>query len=133
MFRGIRLSWARAKALSVLQNAYEMPLREPLDRLDDLDLRQVTATAFDAGGNAFDAAAAFMTYRIKAAFLADLDADHQVVKEARRDLSKLVLGLTRTSELTKFKSLHWATLRELGELSKRGAGGTLGMVPKREP
>ena len=72
MFRQSRLAWARAKALSVLQTAYGMPLKNPLKPLDAKDLELVTAATFDAGGNEFDAAAGFMTYRIKSALQAEL-------------------------------------------------------------
>jgi len=118
MFRRLRLSWAKAKALSVLQSAYELPLKEPLDSLDDLDLRHVTAISFDAGGNAFDAAAAFMTYRIKAALEAEIGLGKPVIEGVRGDISKLITGLTRTVQFAKFGALHTQTVAEIGRLQK---------------
>ena len=119
MFRRLRLGWAKAKALSVLQNAYEMPLKEPLEQLADVDLRQVTAMAFDTGGNAFDAAAAFMTYRIKAALETELRLGSPVVEGVRDDIQKLSLGFGRTVQFMKFGGLHAATVIDIMDLRKQ--------------
>jgi hypothetical protein len=122
MFRSIRLAWAKAKALSVLQSAYEQPLKEPLDELDDFDLRTITASAMKSGGNAFDAAAGFMTMRTRAALVAEVNLGSPVIEGARTDLAKLGLGLSRTLQFTKFAALHSQTLREILALRDRAEG-----------
>lgn len=104
----------KAKALSVLQNAYELPLREPLDPLDDTDLRVVVAIAQDTGGNEFDAAAAFMTMRIKSALEAQVRTGTKV--ELTETPSQLVRGLVVTTGKSKFHSAHAAELAEITEL-----------------
>jgi hypothetical protein len=118
VFRRLKLSWARAKALSVLQTAYEMPLANPRDPLDETDLRLTTELTFDSGGNAFDAAAAFMTSRIKSALRANIELGKSV-DEAEDDARKLVAGLARTRGFMHFYKVHIEALSEITELRAR--------------
>ena len=60
MIKWWKRRWLRAKALSVLQLYYELPLKEPLADLDDLTLHETVNTAFDNGGNEWDAAAGYV-------------------------------------------------------------------------
>jgi hypothetical protein len=115
VLRRLRLSWASAKALSVLQNAYEMPLKNPLNPLDETDLRRVTEIAFDTGGNAFDAAAAFMTYRIKAALQAELTLGG-TVDDGAKDVGKLAVGIAATRNYMNFYRAHMTALSEINSL-----------------
>jgi hypothetical protein len=117
MFQQTRLAWARVKALSVLQNAYEMPLKNPLEPLDATDLALVTAATFDAGGNEFDAAAGFMTYRIKSALQADLRLGKTIEEDVRSDIPKVAIGFSRTRNFMKFYELHMTTVREINKLA----------------
>ena len=118
MFRQIRLAWARAKALSVLQTAYEMPLKNPLDPLDAKDLELVTAIAFDTGGNEFDAAAAFMTYRIKSNLQAEIRNGKPLGIDFRSEIPKIAIGFVRTRSSMKFYEQHMKTVTEINKLRK---------------
>jgi hypothetical protein len=118
MFRAMRLAWSRAKALSILQNAYDMPLRHPLDSLADADLRATTAIAIDTGGNEFDAAAAFMTHRIKCGLEAELKLGPALpLKHPHwHDLPKCAVGFARTGPMMKFHRQHMDALSEINML-----------------
>lgn len=117
MLRRVRLSWARAKALSVLQNVYRLPLKNPLSPLDDTDLRQVTEITYDTGGTKFDAAAAFMTYRIKAALQVELELG-RAVDDASRDLGQLAAGIFATRGSMNFYRAHMDALAEIHQLEE---------------
>lgn len=60
MFKSIRLGWMKAQALTALQTAYEMPLKEPLDPMHDTVLKELCRWVDAEGGGHFDAAAMFM-------------------------------------------------------------------------
>jgi hypothetical protein len=116
MFRGIRLAWARAQALSVLQNAYDQPLPQPLAPLDATDLELATAAAFDAGGNAFDAAAGYMTLQVKCAAEVALKLGQPFSADDRKRRARLAVGISRTGGFMKFFDAHMDTVREINRL-----------------
>ena len=101
----------------MLQNAYELPLKEPLDPLDEVDLKSVVAIVMDTGGNEFDAAAAFMTLRIKSALEAELRTGMRV--GSVETPAQLVRGLAPTRGSMKFYRGHVEQLNEITRLRKR--------------
>ena len=120
MLRKIRMLWARSQALSVLQNAYEMSLKFSLSPLDDLTLRQVTTITVKTGGNAFDAAAAFMTLRIKPQLEAEPAAGKAVgIVDIESESRKFILGFARTEKCMRFPQAHIAALSAIRDLKDR--------------
>jgi hypothetical protein len=120
VFKSIRLLWWRSKALSVLQNAYDMPLKFPLNPLDDVTLRQVTSAAVDTAGNEYDAAAAFMTLRIKAELQTELAIGKAPgLVDVAIELPRLGVGISRTASLMRYFRLHMDTLSDINKLNQQ--------------
>jgi hypothetical protein len=118
MIRMLRLAWERARTLSVLQTAYDMPLKHPLPPLIETELKASTAIAINAGGNAYDAAAAFMTMRIRSDLEAALASGRDLPVEypAWRDLPKLAVGIARTGGFMKFYRQHMDAVTDINRL-----------------
>ncbi len=129
MFRRARVAWLRARAMAVLQIDYGMPLKEPVEGLENADLKHVINACLDTGGNEFDAAAAYMTLRIKSSLQVEAQVGYPPNEEAE-DFEKLILGLARTLGRSKFRELHMKTLHEIKVLRDQTASqpacGSLG-------
>jgi len=94
MIGWMKKRWLRAKALSILQTFYKLPLKEPLEGLDNLMLQQGVDVALDTGGNEWDAAAAYV-YTVAVGILGSQT-------EIRGDNREAV---TRLAHLT--NTYHW--------------------------
>jgi hypothetical protein len=112
MFEWFKRNWHKAQALSVLQSAYRMPFKEPLDALVDIDLRTCIKLVMDAGGNPFDTAVSFMILRadnaIRVGKLGEEDTHFVNLMSASFQISRYtslwsqhMLGITRLGEMMK--------------------------------
>jgi hypothetical protein len=97
-----------------------MPLSFPLSPADDVILRAATEACFEYDGNEFDAAAAFMTVRIKSELEAEVAVGRRPgLLDARKEMGRLAVGLQRTSGFVKRWDLHMKTLGEINALRDR--------------
>ncbi len=97
-----------------------MPLKFPLSPVDDITLRQVTSAVVDTAGNEYDAAAAFMTLRIKAELEAELAIGRAPGSvNVAIELPRLGVGISRTANLMRYFRLHMDTLSEINKLNQQ--------------
>jgi len=115
MIGAIKRSWFKAQALTCLQTGYEMPLKEPLSKDDNLCLKEACAIVTNMGGNPWDAAALYML----AAADARLKASPRHLNEADEELLAKAVGTTLgVAHLQKKPKIWLERVRLLAELYK---------------
>ncbi|OJW28000.1 MAG: hypothetical protein BGO51_12900 [Rhodospirillales bacterium 69-11] len=106
----------RAETLSILQTVYALPLREPLQPFDADTLNIIVAAAQKGGGNAYDAAAAFMTMHMKHRLEWALKYQEPPCDDVALFLPMLRTGLARSRDRMNFYAYHDTAVREVEAL-----------------
>jgi hypothetical protein len=117
MLGWLKRSWHKAQALSVLQLAYRMPFKEPLDRLTDADLKACVRLVLNVGGTPYDTAVSFMILRADNAIrLGQLSEDQHHVGH--------LMGVGwATRDQMKLWDQHVVPFKRLGEMAALKQGG----------
>ena len=66
VFNVLKRGWHKAQALSILQNGFNQPLKEPLPALVNMDLKACQRMVEDVGGTPFDTAYSYLILKWEA-------------------------------------------------------------------